>query len=251
MQRANTITENAKVLSELGIPVLSAPASRKKKLPQKKRPRQEPTRELSRRSRQLPSPTYTPGRDVEIAASNRKIELEKGTRLPDGLWLGERFGDVPGVNVGTVWGRGDFQRLGRQEMMDMGFFRPFVTPEWCEPGIGCYSIIVNNDNGISRDDGDTILYAGSGGRRRGQNRTAPQSFDQEWTNVSNAALRLNYTTGKPVRVVRGPKLQGGHGTADSGGGYRYDGLYLVDSAELVRVSGLLTAMFTLRRKGVV
>ena len=35
------------------------------------------------------------------------------------------------------------------------------------------------------------------------------------------------TPGKPLRVIRGPKLQGGHGTADAGGGYRYDGLYKV------------------------
>ena len=98
------------------------------------------------------------------------------------------------------------------------------------------------------DDGDRIVYAGSGGRRRGQNRTAPQSFDQDWDNVTNAALRLNFETQQPVRLVRGPKLLSCHGTAESGGGYRYDGLYSVASAELVRsASGLRTAMFELRR----
>ena len=115
--------------------------------------------------------------------------------------------------------------------MVSGFFRPFVTPEWCTPGVGCFAIIVNNDNGASQDRGDSILYAGSGGRRRGQNRTAPQSFDQDWTNATNSALRLNFETGEPVRVVRGPKLLGAHGTAESGGGFRYDGLFRVASAE--------------------
>ena len=169
--------------------------------------------------------------------------------MSDGLWSGERFGEVDGVPVGTVFGRGDFQRLGRKEMMISGFFRPFVTPEWCVPGVGCFAIIVNNDNGASQDQGDTIYYAGSGGRKRGQNRTAPQSFDQDWNNVTNAAMRLNHETCQPVRVVRGPKLIGGHGTAESGGGYRYDGLYQVSSAEMVRSSsnGLLTAMFELRK----
>ena len=30
-------------------------------------------------------------------------------------------------------GAGDFQRKGRGEMMNTGFFRPFVTPEWSGP----------------------------------------------------------------------------------------------------------------------
>merc|ERR1719201_2432492 len=107
--------------------------------------------------------------------------------MADGLWLGERFGEVEGVAEGTTFGEGDYQRLGRHEMSVSGFHQPFVNPEWCAPGVGCYSIIVNNDNGSSQDLGDTILYAGSGGRRRGQNRSAPQSFDQEWDNVTNAA----------------------------------------------------------------
>ena len=132
-------------------------------------------------------------------------------------------------------------------MMESGFFRPYVTPEWVAPGQGCYAIILNNDNGMSSDNGDTIQYAGSGGRRRGQNRTAPQSFHQDWSNVTNAALRLNFETGKPVRVIRGPKLPGAYGTAASGGGYRYDGLFSVAKAQLTQLPGskLRTALFTL------
>ena len=98
---------------------------------------------------------------------------------------------------------------------------------------------------------------------RGQNRTAPQSFHQSWSNVTNAALKKNCEKKLPVRVIRGPKLCGKHGTKASGGGYRYDGLYIVVKAEM-RVcgggsgtkkrkekkdgAGLRTAMFTLKRK---
>ena len=139
-------------------------------------------------------------------------------------------------------------------MADTGFFRPFVTPEWCEPKGACYSVIVNNDNGLSSDRGDTIEYAGSGGRMRGQNRTAPQSFHQSWDNVTNAALRRNWQEKKPVRVIRGPKLRSRFGTKHSGGGYRYDGLYYVTKAEMrlgpARGKGgprLRTAVFTLEK----
>lgn len=153
------------------------------------------------------------------------MDAEGGQRQPDGSWLGERFGHIDSVPVGTVFGAGDYQRLGRQEMATSGFFRPYVTPEWYVAGVGCYSLILNNDNGASRDEGDAIVYAGCGGRLRGQNRTAVQSSDQTWTST-NAALRLNLQSGQPVRVIRGPKLQGGFGTAHCGGGFRYDGLYV-------------------------
>jgi hypothetical protein len=248
-QRARNIARNAAVLSSLGLdePLLGA---KPKATPRAKKRKSEPTRELSRRVRMLPTPAYTPGLDEVMADTARKADVDEGRRLPDGTWTGERFGEVDSVPVGTVFGKGDYQRLGRQEMMDNGFFRPFVTPEWVAPGEGCYSIILNNDNGASTDEGERILYAGSGGRRRGQNRTAAQSFDQDWSNLTNAALRQNCETGKPVRVVRGPKLQGEHGTGACGGGYRYDGLYTVETAELVRRPGAAfrTAMFTLVRK---
>ena len=199
----------------------------------------------------LPVPTYTPGQDEVLAVATYGDEIAKGHRLSDGRWRGEKFGAVDGVPEGTCFGVGDFQRLGRQEMMENGFFRPFVTPEWNHVTEGCFSIILNNDNPTSgsKDDGNLIRYAGSGGRRRGQNRTAPQCFDQDWSNSTNAALRTNCETGRPVRVIRGPKLAGKHGTANNGGGYRYDGLYRVTRAELVRTEGgLLTAMFTLEKE---
>ena len=251
-QRLANIAANEQELQALGIAsLLPKKTVREKRSAQKKRPREpaQPTREPSRRTRALPSPLYTPGLDEALAEASRKNEIEQGRRMPDGLWAGERFGEVDGVSVGTVFGAGDYQRLGRQEMSASGFHHPFVNPEWCVPGVGCYSVILNNDNGASSDLGDTITYAGSGGRRRGQNRTAPQSFDQDWDNVTNAALLVNYETQQPVRVIRGPKLAGPHGTARTGGGYRYDGLYRVSAADMVRLedSGLKTAMFELRK----
>ena len=243
-QRLRNMATNAAALEALGIEPVAKTATTPPRPNKRSREPRPPTRQSSR-SRSLPVPAYTPGQDEVRRAS----EVEDGSRMQDGKWLGERFGEIHGVPVGTVFGAGDYQRLGRQEMMVSGFFRPCVTPEWCTPGVGCFAIIVNNDNGASQDRGDSILYTGSGGRRRGQNRTAPQSFDQDWTNATNSALRLNFEAGEPVRVVRGPKLLGAHGTAESGGGFRYDGLFRVASAEMVRspISGLLTAMFELRK----
>merc|ERR1712054_40153 len=127
-------------------------------------------------------------------------------------------------------------------MSKTGFFVPFVTPEFVSTSsnpadAGCYAIVLNNDNGLSRDMGDTIVYAGSGGRRRGQNRSAKQSFDQSWENLTNASLKANFEKQLPVRVIRGPKLDSKYGTGSGGGGFRYDGVYRVTKAELVKAPG--------------
>ena len=159
------------------------------------------------------------------------------------------FGEVPGVPVGTVFGPGDYQRLGRSEMSRTGFFKPFVTPEWIDTATKeVYAVVVNNDNGLSVDKGDVRIC-----RLRwptsGQNRTAEQSFHQTWKSATNAALRRNFESGRPVRVIRGPKCRGKYGTKDTGGGYRYDGLFRVEKAEMREMGRrkLKTAMFTLRK----
>lgn len=213
-------------------------------------------RRRSRRAKRLPPPPlYSPAdaevekRDVE---NTRAEEIANGWRDAEtGMWRGEIFGEVVGVPQGTVFGAGDYQREGRFAMSRTGFFRPVVTPEWIDNDTKeVFSIVVNNDNGMSNvSQFDTIEYAGAGGRHRGQNRTAEQSFNQTWKSATNAALRRNQISGRPVRVIRGPKCRGPHGTAESGGGYRYDGLYRVEVAELREMGRrrLKTAMFTLKR----
>ena len=251
--RAKNIAENKQKLHDLGIlrPAATTKPPKPRAATRKRKELTAPERQ-SRRKRSEPPTLYTPvdqDAEKEAAALKAKEEVKQGWRLADGRWRGEGFGEVPGVPVGTVFGAGDYQRKGRTEMMDTGFFRPWVTPEWFNPNSPCFAIIVNNDNGTSTDHGNKIMYAGAGGRRRGQNRSAAQSFDQSWASATNKALRLNYLKKQPVRVVRGPKCQGGHGTANAGGGYRYDGLFTVVKAELQRVGPrkLLTAMFTLEQ----
>jgi hypothetical protein len=261
--RAARMASNAAVLAKLGVGLdvaKSAPqkASAPKAATSRKRRATAPA-EGSRRSARArgaaPVSYYAPPDPAEEREDHRatlREQVAKKYRLADGRWRGERFGEVAGVAAGDVFGGGDYQRLGRRLMSDTGFFEPFVTPEWLERNGGCYALILNNDNGLSKDRGDTVLYAGAGGRMRGQNRTAPQTFSQTWDSATNKALRLNCERKLPVRVVRGPKLRGGHGTGKSGGGYRYDGLYDVVSAEMVHTGSrkLKTAMFTLqKRKG--
>ena len=257
--RTARITANALALSRLGVDLGAAAKPKKGPRARKRRAAAQPATEGMRRSTRTrdappvayfapPEPEQDESRAGERAA--KREQIAQGWRLRDGHWRGERFGAVPGVEEGAVFGAGDFQRLGRREMADTGFFEPFVTPEWLERNGGCYSLILNNDNGLSSDSGETVEYAGAGGRMRGQNRTAPQTFSQTWDSATNKALKLNCDKKLPVRVIRGPKLRGKHGTARTGGGYRYDGLYDVTQARLVPTGPrkLKTAMFTLKKR---
>ena len=262
LRRANIARNNAK-LRELGLDrsqQLRASIARKNttnSTQRKKRKRTAavrptaPTRR-SRRKKNLAPPIYTPQTaedDRKEAGKQQREEIKNGWRSKDGTWRGEVFGSVPGIKIGTVFGAGDYQRAGRFQMAKTGFFKPIVTCEWIDTTTKeVFGIVVNNDNGLSTDVGDVIEYAGAGGRRRGQNRTAEQCFHQTWESSTNAALRRNCASGRPVRIVRGPKCKQ-HGTQDSGGGYRYDGLFKVVKAEM-RENGarkLRTAMFTLCR----
>jgi len=260
--RERNIARNNRILTELGLTegrgLIQVQAKREST---KKRKRQHASTRQSaksiRRSHRLlgTQPKAQQGSQYRYSSTpgdpkvTKKQQIAEGWRTKNGLWRGERFGHVSGVPVGTVFGAGDYQRKGRLEMSANGFFAPRVTPEWIDRETkAVFSLVFNNDNGNSVDSFDTLQYAGAGGRRRGQNRTAAQSFHQTWKSATNAALRENFLSKLPVRVIRGPKAPG-FGTASHGGGYRYDGLYSVIKAELVP-SGprkLRTALFTLQK----
>ena len=260
--RERNIARNKRVLTELGladgnglIQVQGKPEPTKKRKRRHASTRQS-AKSIRRSHRLLGTPPisqqcnhYRDSSSHRDPKVTKREQIVKGWRTKDGRWRGECFGHVSGVPVGTVFGAGDYQRKGRLEMSANGFFAPRVTPEWIDKETkAVFSLIFNNDNGNSADSFDVLQYAGAGGRQRGQNRTAAQSFHQTWKSATNAALRKNFRSKLPVRVIRGPKAPG-FGTAAHGGGYRYDGLYSVVKAELVERGPrkLRTALFTLQK----
>ncbi|KAI6007388.1 PUA-like domain-containing protein [Pisolithus albus] len=131
------------------------------------------------------------------------------------------YGHIPGVEVGSWW-------ASRQECSEDAVHAPWVG------GIasgkhGAYSVAISGGYQDDIDDGYAFTYTGAGGRDlKGTKaapknlRTAPHSFDQTFEHNHNKALKRSVETGKPVRVIRGFKLQSKYGPSE---GYRYDGLY--------------------------
>ena len=87
----------------------------------RKAPSTSPTRPLrrSRRAKRQPPPALYTAHEADEERkqeeSQRQKEMSNGWRNNLGVWRGERFGEVPGVPVGTVFGSGDYQRVGRFE----------------------------------------------------------------------------------------------------------------------------------------
>jgi putative restriction endonuclease len=87
---------------------------------------------------------------------------------------------------------------------------------------GADSVVVSGGYEDDEDYGDLIIYTGHGGNDPATKR---QVADQEFTN-GNLALAKNCADGLPVRVTRGA---GGDPLHSPATGFRYDGIYTVES----------------------
>jgi putative restriction endonuclease len=86
---------------------------------------------------------------------------------------------------------------------------------------GADSIVVSGGYEDDQDFGDEIIYTGQGGRDASGKQIADQTLIR-----GNLALAKSELEGLPVRVIRGAHK--GNPFAPSIG-YRYDGLYMVES----------------------
>lgn len=130
----------------------------------------------------------------------------------DALELSKRFGDV-GVPVGTCFNsRKQLKEKGLHKYHEAGISD---TPE------GATCVVINGEY-PDQDCGETVTYIGSGNGKE----------DQQWDSGLNSALLKNVENGRPVRVVRGS--EGNYRWSPWKEAYRYDGLYKVLDARIVR-----------------
>jgi putative restriction endonuclease len=136
------------------------------------------------------------------------------------------YGPVPDVSEGRIF-------PNRRSLFEAGVHRDIqrgITGRRNE--LGAESVVLSHGYEDDADFGDLIFYTGDGGRDQTSLR---QVADQKMTG-RNLTLAKNVDTGTPVRVVRSVS-----------GGYRYDGLYLVEEAWVSPgQSGFLVCRFRLR-----
>ena len=124
------------------------------------------------------------------------------------------FGEIPGIQEGDV-----FQTY--KDMNRVKIHTPTNAGISGSQNEGAESIVISGGYEDDQDFGDEIIYTGSGG----QDGSGKQIGDQTLTR-SNKALAKNEIDGLPVRVIRGAHKGNPFAPAS---GYRYDGLYRVDS----------------------
>jgi putative restriction endonuclease len=144
------------------------------------------------------------------------------------------FGAIPGLIVGAIFD-------SRRQLSAAGVHRPTMAGISGVPHEGADSIVLSGGYEDDEDLGDVIIYTGHGGNDPESKR---QVADLPLTR-GNLALARSCAEGLPIRVVRGARLDSPYRPPV---GYRYDGLYRVESywAETGR-SGHLVWRFRLVR----
>jgi putative restriction endonuclease len=129
--------------------------------------------------------------------------------------MARHFGAIPGVAAGASY-------PDRRAVATANVHRPLQAGISGGEREGADSIVVSGGYEDDEDYGASIVYTGQGGQ---DPNTKRQVADQTLT-AGNLALAVSADRGLPVRVVRGSDGDPAHSPSS---GYRYDGLYYVES----------------------
>eukprot|EP00892_Ulva_mutabilis_P004491 jgi/Ulvmu1/2413/UM133_0014.1 len=148
-----------------------------------------------------------------------------------------------GVLVGECW-------TSRLHCRQWGSHMPHVAGIAGQSDVGAQSIVLSGGYEDDRDEGEWLLYTGSGGRDLSGNKRTnkEQSFDQVFEG-SNKALLRSCERGLPVRVLRSYKeKRSAYAPTDPDWGIRYDGIYRIVAAwRHIGMQGKLVCRYLLRR----
>jgi len=149
-----------------------------------------------------------------------------------------RFGHIEGTHVGQAWS-------SRRALSAAGVHVPLKAGISGGPVTGASSVVLSGGYSDDVDLGDTVFYTGAGGRDEDDRfgASALQTSDQDFHHPHNHALRASYEKDRPVRLIRAVNNSGRKV-------YRYDGLYDIKSADMVKgMSGYMICQFKLVRQG--
>ncbi|KAF9223542.1 SRA-YDG [Gyrodon lividus] len=149
---------------------------------------------------------------------------------------GRVYGHIEGYSVGTIFpSKEALGKAGVHVQRQAG-----IHGDPNDNG-GAFSICLSEGYEDNVDNGNKIIYVGSGGQDDDGNQIADQSFEHP----PNKSLLISSQTKRPVRVVRG---KNGNNPYAPKSGYRYDGLYVVDDIDMRQgKKGFKMCTFVLRR----
>ncbi|KAJ4481222.1 PUA-like domain-containing protein [Lentinula aciculospora] len=127
---------------------------------------------------------------------------------------------IEGLAVGTIFS-------SRQELSNKNVHRPTYAGISGTKELGAESVVLSGQYEDDGDQGNVIIYTGTGGQKNSFNGTGPQVKDQSFDHRMNQQLYKSYQNKRPIRVIRGSNLDSQYAPAE---GYRYDGMYRVTDA---------------------
>jgi len=146
-----------------------------------------------------------------------------------------QIGPPEGFEVGSTW-------KSRRDLCEDGIHAGLSKGINGREAEGAFSVVLSGGYEDDVDNGETVIYTGEGGQERG---VMGQTKDQVWKK-GNRAMQISFLNHTPVRVIRGSGVNSPYAPLN---GYRYDGLYSVQSAETVRGKhGFLVCQFKLVRR---
>ncbi|KAF8151792.1 PUA-like domain-containing protein [Crassisporium funariophilum] len=149
-----------------------------------------------------------------------------------------RYGAIAGCPVGTVF-------ESRKACSAAGVHVANYAGISGNTASGAYSICMSGGYEDDKDEGELFIYTGTGGQEDAYSGTGKQVKDQTFEHRDNYALKKSVETQRPVRVIRGANSNSKWAPTR---GYRYDGLYIVESAFLGKgKSGYSVCKYRLRR----
>lgn len=145
------------------------------------------------------------------------------------------FGHVSGISSGTTF-------LSYKKMNIAGIHRSTMGGISGPAKDGADSLVISGGYEDDIDQGDIIIYTGQGGQDPKKNQIKDQTLER-----GNAALVVSQLHGLPVRVIRGKDDKNKFAPTS---GYRYDGLYRVESHwHDIGISGFKIWRFKLEQLG--
>ena len=125
------------------------------------------------------------------------------------------FGHIPGIEVGQNF-------ANRIELSLSRIHPPLQAGISGSQNDGADSIVLSGGYEDDKDYGDIVIYTGHGGR----DISTGKQVSHQFLSRQNLALAKNCQFGLPIRVIRGYSHNSLHSPKV---GYRYDGLYYVES----------------------
>ncbi|KNZ82340.1 E3 ubiquitin-protein ligase ORTHRUS 5 [Termitomyces sp. J132] len=164
-----------------------------------------------------------------------------------------RFGNL-GVPVGKIYeNRQSNSLLGhkiytkcvhRKELAESGLHTKTYAGISGSVALGAFSIVVSGTYADDNDQGDFLVYTGTGGQQDPFSSHSAIVADQSFLHNDNRALQRSAETKRPVRVIRGS----GAGSYAPSSGYRFDGMYVVEDAYMDKgIDGFAVCKYNLRR----